>query len=44
MDHLSNEDLHERWVPSTMHALLREPKEYLDSPRTKILKQKPKIE
>lgn len=43
MDHLSNEDLHERWVPVTLRALPREPKEYLVSPRTKILKQKPKL-
>lgn len=30
MDHLCNEDHHERWVTATLYALPREPKEYLD--------------
>lgn len=38
MDHLSNEDHHERWVVVTLYSLPREPKEYLDSPRTETLK------
>lgn len=44
MDHLSNEDHHERWVAVTLYALPRETKEYLDSLRTEILKQKPKTQ
>lgn len=44
MDHLSNEDLHERWMPVTIHALTKKTKIIIGHLRTKILKQKPKLQ